>query len=346
MSPPSAGGTDIAGVPGLAERVVRWDAAVSAVRAVLREGGMREVSTPVRVEAVALEPYIEPIWAGEGLLITSPELAMKRLLCEGSGPIFQVAQVLRAGEVGALHAPEFHLVEWYRTTPSLAGLHADVERLVAALAEALARHGVRTTPPARWERWGFEALFEATTGIRVSPHMPLAQVRDVADRLGQSSGVAPLPSEGPSAPQVEALWTWSALHAVWSDAALDPWLAARPELGVHIDAFPPALAALATIEDGVALRTESYACGLEISNGYVELRSELEQRRRFEVVAGLRAYHGQSTLPMPEGFLSALAQDAGLPPCAGMAMGLERVLVAVTGATTISEVRPDLHPIM
>ena len=118
-------------------RVELWDAALEAVRATLRQGGLREVSTPCRVEAVAIEPWIEPIPAGHGAgakwLATSPELAMKTLLARGSGSIFQIAHVFRAAEVGAHHSEEFHLIEWYRTPGELLDVMADVEALVASV---------------------------------------------------------------------------------------------------------------------------------------------------------------------------------------------------------------------
>src|SRR5688572_26170454 len=94
-------------------RVAVWDAALFAVRQQLRGAGLREVSTPVRIAAPAIEPYIDPIAAPPGFLATSPELAMKRLLCRGSGPIFQLSHVFRRSERGDRHSEEFHLLEWY-----------------------------------------------------------------------------------------------------------------------------------------------------------------------------------------------------------------------------------------
>jgi elongation factor P--beta-lysine ligase len=138
-----------------ARRVAVWDAALAVVRAHLREQGLREVSTPVRVVAPAIEPYIDPIAAPPGFLATSPELAMKRLLARGSGPIFQVSHVFRQAERGDRHREEFHLLEWYRLGGELRALEADVEALVAAVFTA-----VGSEPPARWLRADFFALFE------------------------------------------------------------------------------------------------------------------------------------------------------------------------------------------
>ena len=120
----------VGGVPW-PERVRLWDAALSAVRDYFREQGLREVSTPVRVPAVAIEPFIEPIAAPPMLLATSPELAMKRLVARGSGSIFQISHVFRRAEVGERHSEEFHLVEWYRVGATLEQVTGDVEAIVA-----------------------------------------------------------------------------------------------------------------------------------------------------------------------------------------------------------------------
>ncbi|MFY0532025.1 amino acid--tRNA ligase-related protein [Nannocystis pusilla] len=130
-------------------RVQIWDAALAAVRGYFRDQGLREVSTPVRVPAVAVEPFIDPIAAPPGLLATSPELAMKRLLVRGSGPIFQVAHVFRRAEIGERHSEEFHLVEWYRLGADLDPLLADVEALVARVFAATGSNG---HVPKTWQR--------------------------------------------------------------------------------------------------------------------------------------------------------------------------------------------------
>ena len=276
---------------------------------------------------------------------------MKRLLCAGSGPIFQVAPVARAGEEGRRHAPQFHLVEWYRTQDartggapaSLATLQEDVERVVAGLAAGLAEvEPGSISRPVRWVRHTVAGLFEETCGAPLPALDDEVCIRRWVSRLGAEAGCAPLAAEGPEDPGARQLWLWSALHAVWSDRRLDPWLARRPHEGVHIEGFPAPLAALSRVVDGVAQRTESYVGDVEICNGYVELRDFCEQDLRFRQVAALRRFHGQRPLPHPVALLQALQTGEGLPPCAGMALGLERTLMALLRTDEIAAVRPDL----
>ena len=327
--------------PSLPARIVAWDAALSAVRGFFRARGLAEVSTPVRLPAVAIEPYIEPIAVGSGALATSPELPMKRLVMRGSGPIFQVAHVLRAGERGEHHAEEFHLVEWYRPGVSdPAVLRADVEGLVGAVFEAVGQR----PPPPTWQTIGLLDLIARTTGLS------LRGDEDASALYGALAGRPALQpillTETRSAgPEVVDLAAWSSFFSHWSDTALDPWLAVQPG-GVHVVEFPPALAALSSVTGptvtqtparAVAQRVESHVAGIELSNGYLELRDASEQRRRFEAVQGLRESLGQPPLTMPETFVAEL-ESLGLPETVGCALGLDRLVALAMGITALSDV--------
>lgn len=324
------------------ERVILWDRALAAVREVLRGRGLREVSTPVRVAAVAVEPFIEPIAAPPGLLATSPELAMKRLLCRGSGSIFQVSHVFRRAERGDRHSEEFHLVEWYRVDAPLRAIQDDVEAVIAAVFHALGG-----SPGGAFETRGLLEFVEATTGLRLRGDESAERLRDRAAEVGleiadPALDGAALPVEGDLEAEVRQLAAWSSFISVWSDRALDPWLATRGQWGLHVDAFPPALAALAalsTAADGTihAERFESYVGGVELANGYHELRDPEVQRRRFTVVNGLRRAHGLAPLPVDEAFLADL-RGLGLPRCSGVALGLDRLIMLAAGATRLDEV--------
>ena len=287
--------------------------------------------TPVRLSEVAIEPYIEPVRAEGGLLATSPELPMKQLLCCGAPDVFQVAPVFRAAEHGRVHSEGFHLIEWYRRDADERAVRADVERLVDAAFAACGRR-----PVGRWVEISFLSVLEQTTAVRLRGDENAAEL------------VAALPSawcvdppEGMPA-RARDLYAWSALLTSWSDAALDAWLEAQPG-GVHMVDYPPALAALAQVgaarlgEGEAAHRFESYVDGLELSNGYHELRDAAEQRRRFETVAALREGHAAEPLPMPESFLSALERP-GLPACAGAALGFERLLMLACGAGSLADI--------
>lgn len=312
------------------DRVRAWDRALHAVRSYFREQDLCEALTPVRLPEVAVEPYIEPVRAGGGLLATSPELPMKQLLCEGSPDIFQVAPVHRKSERGRLHSEGFHLIEWYRRGVDERTVATDVERLIDAVFDAFDR-----PPVSGWSRHGFLVLLEETTSVRLEGHEDAATLAEIVPPRWRVDVPEGMP------PHAHDLYAWSALLTAWSDVALDPWLAQQPG-GVHIVDYPAPLAALAQIGPGrsnsgsYAHRFESYVGGIELANGYHELRDATEQRRRFDAVAGLREGHGLEPLPTPERFLSALPK---LPACAGAALGFERLLMLATGSSTLAEIQ-------
>lgn len=339
------------GTPGVATRVAWWDAAFAAVRDTLRGQGLAEVSTPVRLDAVAIEPWIEPVRAAGGVLATSPELPMKRLLCRGAPSIFQIAHCFRAAERGALHREEFHLVEWYRHGDDLAPVRADVERMLAAVSDAV-RDDDDDLAPLSWRTVSWLDLLQQTAGLQLRGD-------ESADQLARTlaavrpAWTSPLPSQDdatdPDQGAVSRLHAWTALLSAWSDDVLEPWLLRQGRVGLHVVDFPAPLCALAqtdTDDDGraIAHRFESYVVVdgrvLELANGYRELRDAAAQARRFDTVAALREHHGLPPLPVPEAFLADL-RGYGLPACAGAAMGLDRLLLAATGRHDLADL--DLH---
>lgn len=324
-------------------RVVVWDTAMAAVRDVLRRAGLREVSTPCRAPAPAVEPYIEPIPAGAQWLMTSPELGMKRLLCRGSGAIFQLAHVFRGGEIGANHREEFHLLEWYRLGDDMTRLASDVEAIVAAVCTAL---GADAIVPRRWRRVGFFDVFAETTGVQLrgdedAGALELAVSADVAlhELVFRRHAPGPMAAEDL---EVRTFATWLAVYSAWS-MVLDEWLAGQG--GVHLVDFPGPLAALAERAEvggrSVARRMESYVGAVELANGYCELREAVEQRRRFQRVNDLRVACGQAALPLDDAFLADLA-ELGLPECVGIALGLDRLIMLACDAATLADI--DLTP--
>lgn len=321
-------------------RVRVWDAGLAAVRSYLRGQGLREVSTAIRSHEVALEPWIEPLAVGDQWLATSPELSMKRLLARGSGSIFQIAHVFRAAEIGARHREEFHLIEWYRVPGDLPAVMADVEGLVAAVFEAVAPllGSPRPVAPRSWMRVELLERMGETLGARLAGNEPAGALKPLLDRVRHDSGVGlRRGDDGDDDPELARLLAWTELFSLWSDAHLDPWLAELPaEVAVHVVGFPASLAALSEPEPHgrTAARFESHVAGVELANGYRELRDAREQRRRFELVAAMRAKLGQAPLPLPEGFLAELDR---LPPCAGTALGLDRLLALACGSTRLDE---------
>lgn len=338
------------------QRVRAWDAALGAVRAQLREAGLREVSTAVRVDEVALEPWIEPLRSGDKLLATSPELAMKRLLGRGSGSVFQIAHVFRAAERGAHHSEEFHLIEWYRdqreTLEGITPGMRDVERIVAAVFEAVsaalgdhARHDALTAAeqpcsPTRWRRVKLLDLMGETLGTKLAGDEPAEALEPLLSHVRATAGIVLDAGERdrPQDPELARLLAWTELFSLWSDHHFDAWLGALdPGVGVHVESFPASLAALAELEPDrcSAARFESHVGGVELANGYRELRDPIEQRRRFELVAAMRRHYGLAPLPMPEAFLAELDS---LPACVGVALGLDRLVALACGRARLDQV--------
>jgi elongation factor P--(R)-beta-lysine ligase len=317
-------------------RVELWSRALGAVRAYFAGQGLREVTTPVKLPEVALEPFIEPLPCADGWLATSPELPMKRLLAAGSGPIYQIAPVFRRHEHGDRHTEEFRLVEWYRLGPDLAPVRRDVEQLVAAVLAAVGDVVRPPRPPPVWQTHRWLDVFAQTTGVDLRGD---ESAEELADRLrdrGSDPWVAAPGLDRLGSPRARALLAWTAVFSSWADRALDRWLAARP--AAHLVEFPRALAALARpIDACVADRFESHVGDLELANGYGELTCPDEQSARFEAVAELRAALGQPPLPSPRAFMAAL-RAPGLPPCSGAALGLDRLVMLACGARSLADV--------
>jgi len=310
-----------------------WDAVLAALRRTLRGDGLKECPTPVRVLQPAVEPWIEPIAASGQWLQTSPELAMKRLIAAGSGPIFQIAPVFRRAEMGAWHREEFRLLEWYRVGDTFERVRHDVERLVSAAFAAARSRGGCAVEPVRWETHRFEALFAATTGYALVRDMPVAALGPLLADVSR----APAPPLRAGDDECARVERWTQLFTAWSDVHLDPWLARRADEGVaiHIVDFPAPLAALSEVRDNVARRFESYLGGRELANGYCELRQSREQRRRFDAVNRLRAAYDAELLPLDDLFIEAVDR---LPPCSGVALGVDRLVALCVGARDLAEV--------
>lgn len=280
------------------------------VRAFFDGRGVLEVSTPLLAAHAVSDEHIDAIEVpGHGWLQTSPEYHMKRLLAAGSGPIYQIARAFRHGEAGARHNPEFTLLEWYRPGFDLNALVEECLALLTPLCGAGA------------ERHRFRELFATVTGLD-----PLtAPARELAARAERAG--APAGLNGPQAVDY--------LMAVEVEAALDPALL------TVVEDFPGWAAALAqTTEDRdgatVARRFEIYHRGLELANGYQELLDADEQARRFERDNEKRRAGGKPPMTADPYLLAALR--AGLPPCSGVALGLERLQMAVSGAGRIEQV--------
>lgn len=293
---------------------------LEVVRAFFRTRGVLEVETPVASAAAVTDVQIESLQlAGTPArwLQTSPEYPMKRLLAAGSGDIYQLCRVFRAGEQGPLHNPEFTMVEWYRLGMDLPAIMAETAALTAALLSAAGRAAVPV------ETLSYIEAFQRDLDCN-----PLTVPQQELAALAITHGLAA-----------------SSIADATRDELLDFLVATRvgPRLGrgrlTCLHHFPASQAALAQLDPAdprTALRFELYAEGVELANGYVELADAAEQRRRFTADLTERRRRGLAEPAMDERLLAALAH--GLPACAGVALGFDRVVMLALGATRIAEV--------
>ena len=294
-------------------------AMLAAAREFFAERGVLEVETPVLSAAAVSDPQIESLstrvagLAAPLHLCTSPEYAMKRLLAAGSGDIYQICRVFRDGERGRWHNPEFTLLEWYRLGFDDAALMSEVEALIGGL---LAPH--RKLEPA--ERLSYSAALQRHAGVDAQQ----ASERDLTE-AARSHGIV-------------------CQADLDRDAKLDllMGLVVGPRLGTERPCFvcdyPASQAALARLKPGsppVAARFELYLDGVELANGFHELAASVEQRARFVQDLRLRRARGQAQPPLDERLLAALA--AGLPDCAGVALGFDRLVAIAAAAPQLAD---------
>jgi elongation factor P--(R)-beta-lysine ligase len=289
------------------------------VRAHFADTGALEVETPVMVQAGVTDVHLESLevrradGSRAGFLHTSPEYAMKRLLAAGAQDIYQVCRVFREGERGRRHNPEFTMVEWYRLGIDHHALMDDVERLLRALIEPL-------RPVGATRRITYSDAFQETLGVD-----PLAIPTDELHAVLLASGL-----------DVPVSITRERDSLL--DFAMATLVAARfpPDAITFLHDFPASQAALARVRGPVASRFEAFWGELELANGFHELGDAAEQARRFEADRAERARRGQPDRDPDRRFIACLA--AGLPPCAGVALGFDRVVMIATGARSIDEV--------
>jgi lysyl-tRNA synthetase class 2 len=281
--------------------------------------GVLEVETPILSAAGVSDPQIESLTTrvlglpGSSYLSTSPEFPMKRLLASGIGDIYQLCKVFRDGERGRWHNPEFTMLEWYRLGFDDAALMSEVETLVSVLVAPQRPFG-----PA--ERLTYAEAIRRHAGVD-----PDECTDSELDRAAEAQGVA-----------CDA--------KLDRDAKLDllMGLVVGPKLGAERPCFicdyPASQASLARLKPGlprVAARFELYLDGIELANGFHELADAGEQRRRFLRDLATRRERGQHEPPIDEHLLSALT--AGMPDCAGVALGFDRLVAVALKATRLSE---------
>jgi elongation factor P--(R)-beta-lysine ligase len=279
---------------------------IQALRRFFIERDYLEVETPHLIPAPAPETHIDAVPAGDGFLHTSPELCMKRLLAAGYTRLFQICRCFRQGERGSRHLPEFTLLEWYRAGVDYQALMVECEEMIRFLSLELGR--------------GSEIYYQGEKILLQGPWERLT-VRDAFARFAPVS-------------MVEAL----------RSGLFDEVLVTRiePRLGTPRPTFlydyPSELAALARVkkdDPSLAERFELYMAHLEIANAFSELIDPQEQSARFEREREERGRTGRTVYPLPQKFLDDLHH---MPPCAGIALGVDRLVMLFADETDIGKV--------
>jgi elongation factor P--(R)-beta-lysine ligase len=314
----------------------RWAAArarqsfYASLRDSLGRLGYLEVETPCLVPAPGMELHIAAFetrfvpetdigQARSLYLHTSPEYAMKRLLAEGSGPLFQLCKVFRNGEVSRTHNPEFTLLEFYRPQSDMLGAMADLETALASADRALEANGFFARTP--YERLTVREAVRRAVGVDLSLHADVASLQAAARSVGV---------EAKDGDRFEDVFFRLFLERI------EPGLGR--ERPTFLTEYPAAMASLARLkptDPSVAERFELYAHGLELANGFSELTDGVEQRRRLVEEQAQRRGAGRPVYPLDEAFLEAVGR---MPPSGGVAVGLDRLLMLLLGAESISDV--------
>jgi lysyl-tRNA synthetase class 2 len=274
---------------------------VQAIRAFFVARNFLEIETPQRIPANAPELQIDPLPSGKMWLQTSPELAMKRLLAAGYGDLFQICKVWRDGERGRNHLPEFSLLEWYRPEHDYTTLMSDCEQLL--------RHLV---PVDRIEYQG--------TTIDLTLPWPRLTVSEAFKRFAACSLQEALASD-----RFDDIMT----------SEIEPQLGTGP---IFLTEYPAKMAALARLkpdDPACAERFELYIGGLELANAFSELTDPIEQRNRFTAEEQSRRDAGKPEIDLPEPFLNELKT---MPEAAGIALGVDRLVMLLTDSSSIDQV--------
>ena len=282
-------------------------AMLTAIRGFFSKRNVLEVETPLLSAAGNTDTNIDSIRVDSTparYLRTSPEYPLKRLLAAGVGDVYELGRVFRAGERGQWHNPEFTLLEWYRTGWSYLELADEVVALIRHCGAGRLDHWQAT-------RISYRELFLQHIGVD-----PFAADTAECASLALERGIH-------SGPLDEQQWLDLLLTHL-----IQPALAGERMTIVHD--YPPEQAALARLKPGsptVAQRFEVYLGGTELANGYQELGDAAEQQRRFELDNRLRDVRGNDVLPIDQRLITALQH--GLPECSGVALGVDRLLMAI-----------------
>ncbi|MBN1847881.1 MAG: EF-P lysine aminoacylase GenX [Deltaproteobacteria bacterium] len=280
---------------------------IISIRRFFEESGYLEVDTPIIIPAPAPEVHIDAIRAGyDRFLQTSPELCMKRLMASGYPKIFQICKCFRESERGHNHLPEFTILEWYRSGIDYQDLMMECEEMIhmvvrdLGIGQTIAYLGDRIDLSRPWDRLSVEEAFNCYSSTSLNQALE-------EDRFDEIMVLE-----------------------------IEPRLNRKRPLFLYD--YPASLASLARIKEkkpDVSERFELYLGGLELANAFSELTDAGEQARRFDLDQERRKRMGKSSYPIPEKFLKALDT---MPPTAGIAFGLDRLVMILGNTDRIDDV--------
>ncbi|MEQ1722658.1 MAG: EF-P lysine aminoacylase EpmA [Pseudobdellovibrio sp.] len=302
----------------------KWQEFLVHIRVFLKEKRFQEVKTPVLVNCPGTEPSLEVFETEFKLesksqkyyLPTSPELNLKKLLAEGAERIFEIASVFRNGEKTKRHEPEFTMLEWYRAFAGLSTIKLDTIEMVEAMADAL-----KVDRPIEVLTFTIPDLFKKYCQFDFKPETTSEELKELAQKLNVDVSAA------------ECIDDY--FYLIFMDKIENQWPQDRL---VFVEKYPPYQAALARIgADGWAERFEFYWRGLELGNAFHELNNpEVQKVRALDDIAKKKKA-GKKEIPLDAKFFEALGY--GLPPSAGIAVGLERLYMALTQNADISSLK-------
>ena len=357
-------------------RLIERAKILRGIRKFFDERGFVEVETPVRIAAPAPEEHIDcplaPLPGGEtSFLRASPELQMKKLLAAGMDKIYQIGPCFREGERGSRHNVEFTMIEWYRKNADYLVIARDLEALLASLGEEMVkrwREEGEGYPPSeasceagamRGDSGVLESNKVGSSRVnlgssRVDATMTLTDAKATLKDIKDSTFRCPPPPTFSTSSltnfkritvreSYRQYAGWDPWEGDWNQDRFDFDMATKIEPaikalggGVFLLDYPPEAASLARLREKVAERWEFYYDGIELANCFTELCDGAEQRRRFERARENRSVLGEAEYPLDEQFLNSLDS---IGSAAGVALGIDRLVMALTGSKEISEVR-------
>jgi len=315
------------------------DRIMASLRHWFRMRGFLEVETPTlqvspgnetHLHAFATE-LVEPDGRRAPLFLhTSPEFTCKKLLAAGERRIFTFARVFRSRERGALHHPEFTMLEWYRADEPYETLMADCAALLAETAQAAGSQTLRwkdctADPFADPERLTVAEAFARFAGIDLLATLP----------AGEPDRAAMIAAARAANIRIADDDTWSDIFSRVVVERIEPRLGIGAATLLYEYPLPEAVLARPAADSRVAQRFELYACGVELANGFGELTDPTEQRRRFEAAMDEKQRRYGERYPIDPDFLAALAT---MPKASGIALGFDRLVMLATGAQRIEQV--------